>query len=452
MAQASSPSRDPGASRGAHVGPPLPTGTLIAFIIAVLAIVLVAVLSYGALESSLDSSRRVTHTLQTVEQLQALLSTLQDAETGQRGFLLSGNETYLVPYTNASAALDNEFINARRLLVGNSEQLARLDILQRLAADKMSELAQTISMRRGGDSAGALALVRTNRGKEAMERARATIAEMQQNERGALTIRQAEWLNTSSVSALVVLGGSGLLLALVSAAAMKTSRDYRIRQTQVWARTGQMGLAARIQGEQLLETLGNHVLAYLAGFLDARIGAVFVAEPENRLRRVAGYGLVKDTRSATMQLGEGSLGQAAQENRVIHIREVPADYMIVNSSVGHSTPREIVITPTSVDGIVYGAVELGFFRRLRLEDLELREEELRVNNEELEEQGRTLRESRAQLESQQAELEQINSQLEEQAQTLEDQKRRSRGRTRIWPPSPWSCSARTSTRASSWRT
>jgi CheY-like chemotaxis protein/CHASE3 domain sensor protein len=432
---------------------------LIAFIIAVLAIVLVAVLSYGALESSLDSSRRVTHTLQTVEQLQALLSTLQDAETGQRGFLLSGNETYLVPYTNASAALDNEFINARRLLVGNSEQLARLDILQRLAADKMSELAQTISMRRGGDSAGALALVRTNRGKEAMERARATIAEMQQNERGALTIRQAEWLNTSSVSALVVLGGSGLLLALVSAAAMKTSRDYRIRQTQVWARTGQMGLAARIQGEQLLETLGNHVLAYLAGFLDARIGAVFVAEPENRLRRVAGYGLVKDTRSATMQLGEGSLGQAAQENRVIHIREVPADYMIVNSSVGHSTPREIVITPTSVDGIVYGAVELGFFRRLRLEDLELlarisetlgiavraskdrtrleellaetqrqgeelqmNQEELRVTNEELEVQADALKESQSQLESQQVQLEQSNAQLEEQAQILEHQR------------------------------
>jgi CHASE3 domain sensor protein len=149
----------------------LPTGTLIAFIIAVLAIILVAALSYGALESSLESSRRVAHTLQVVEQFQALLSTLQDAETGQRGYLLTGNETYLGPYTNARDALANEFANARRLLAGNSEQLAHLDILQRVSADKMAELEQTISMRRGGDAAGALALVRTNRGREAMEHA-----------------------------------------------------------------------------------------------------------------------------------------------------------------------------------------------------------------------------------------------------------------------------------------
>ncbi len=458
MAQASN-SRISGAFRGANVGPPLPTGTLIAFVIAVLAIVLVAALSYGALESSLESSQRVTHTLQTVEQLQALLSTLQDAETGQRGFLLTGNETYLVPYTNASAALSNEFSNARALLAGSSEQLAHLAVLQRLASDKMDELGKTIAMRRGGDAAGALAMVRTNRGKEAMERARAVIAEMRQDEHGALAVRQAEWLRASSVSSVVVLGGSGLLLALVAAAALRTSRDYRLRQTQVWVRIGQMGLATRIQGEQLLETLGNHILAYLAEYLDARIGAVFVAESENRLRRVAGYGFIEGTQSATVHLGEGSLGQAAQEKRVIHMREVPADYMLVSSSVGAATPREIVITPTTIDGIVYGAVELGFFRRLRSDDLELlarisetlgvavrgskdrtrleellaetqrqgeelqmNQEELRVTNEELEVQADALKESQSRLESQQLQLEQSNAQLEEQAQILEHQR------------------------------
>jgi CheY-like chemotaxis protein/signal transduction histidine kinase/CHASE3 domain sensor protein len=425
----------------------------------VLAIILVAALSYGALESSLESSRRVTHTLQVVEQLQALLSTLQDAETGQRGYLLTGNETYLGPYTNAKDALPNELGNARALLAGNSAQLANLDIFERVAADKMQELAQTISTRRGGDAAGALALVRTNRGREAMERARATIAEMQQIERHSLALRQAEWLNASGVSSFVVLGGSGLLLALVVAAALRTSREYRLRQTQVWSRVGQMGLTTRIQGEQRLDALGDLVLSYLIDYLDARIGAVFVTDSENRLRRVAGYGVVEGTRSTTLRLGEGSLGQAAKENRVIHMRDVPADYMTVNSSVGRATPREIAITPTSVDGIVYGAVELGFFRRLRSADLELlariaetlgvalrasrdrtrleellaetqrqgeelqmNQEELRVTNEELEVQADALRDSQSQLESQQVQLEQSNAQLEEQAQILERQR------------------------------
>src|ERR1700722_18995470 len=196
MAQAPT-SLDPSAFRGAHVGPPLPAGTLIAFLVAVLAIILVAGLSYGALESSLESAQRVTHTLQIVEQLQEILSTLQDAETGQRGFLLTSNETYLAPYNNASAAIDGELANARKLLANNPAQLARLAILQRVVSDKMSELAQTVAMKRAGDATGALAAVRTNRGRDAMERARSTIAEMRQTEGTALATRQAEWLSAS---------------------------------------------------------------------------------------------------------------------------------------------------------------------------------------------------------------------------------------------------------------
>jgi len=63
-------------------------------------------------------------------------------------------------------------------------------------------------------------------------------------------------------------------------AAMKTSRDYRARQTLAWVRAGQMGLNARIQGEQRLETLGDNVLHYLADYLQAQIGTIFVSESE----------------------------------------------------------------------------------------------------------------------------------------------------------------------------
>ncbi len=131
----------------------------------------------------------------------------------------------------------------------------------------------------------------------------------------------------------------------------------------------------------------------------------------------------------------------------------------MTSQLGRATPTEILIAPATVDRVVYGVLELGFFRRLSAADLELLEraseslgvavrssrdrtrleellgetqrqaeelqtqqEELRVNNEELEEQGRVLRESQVRLETQQAELEQINSHLEEQTQRLEDQK------------------------------
>jgi len=366
----SSNAPDPGLSRGAHLGPPLPTGTLIAFLVAVLAIILVACLSYGAMVGSVASARRVAHTLEVTEQLQALLSTLQDAETGQRGFLLTGHEDYLVPYTNAKAALAGEFKGAHRLIDGNPQQQRRLESLEQVAAEKMQELGETVALRRAGDAAGALTIVRTNRGKEAMERARALIAEMQRDERGTLAARQAEWLTAASVSSIVVLGGSSLLLILVGAAAVKTSRDYRARQTLAWVRAGQMGLNARIQGEQRLETLGDNVLAYLADYLQAQIGTVFVAEAK-QLRRIAAYALPEGAQRDLIQFGEGSLGQAAKENHVLHVRDVPAGYLHIGSSLGHSQPRELLVAPATADGIVEAVVELGFFRRLLPADLEL---------------------------------------------------------------------------------
>jgi signal transduction histidine kinase/DNA-binding response OmpR family regulator/CHASE3 domain sensor protein len=420
---------------------------------------LVAILSYGALQGSADSARRVTHTLEVLEQLQALLSTLQDAETGQRGFMLTGEETYLEPYTIAQAALPGELKSAHALIVGNPEQQRRLDALEHDAAEKMQELGATVALRRQGDAAGALKILRTNRGKEAMERIRETVAEMQHDARGVLVTRQREWLNAASVSSIVVLGGSGLLLILVAAAAFRTSRDYRARQTQAWIRAGQMGISARVQGEQRLDTLGDNVLGFLADYLDVQVGAVFVADSENPLLRVASYAIPKGTHSAAVAHGDGLLGQAAKENRVLHVRDVPQDYLVVGSSLGSGKPRELLVAPASIDGVVHAVMELGFFRhilpvdrellsrisetlgvavraskdRTRLEkllaqtqhqgeELQMQQEELRVTNEELEVQAEALKNSQAQLEAQQVELEQTNSQLEEQAQALEHQK------------------------------
>ena len=64
------------------------------------------------------------------------------------------------------------------------------------------------------------------------------------------------------------------------------SRDYRARGVQAWLRTGQMGLASRMQGEQRLETLGDNVLQFLAEYLSAQVGTVYVSDYDGSFRRV----------------------------------------------------------------------------------------------------------------------------------------------------------------------
>ncbi len=165
--------------RGAHTRLPLPRNTLAGFVLAVLAVIFIGVVSYQSLVSRRSSAELVTHTLQVMEQLQALLSTMKDAETGQRGYLLTNIESYLEPYNNARAEYEGEITKLRELQADNSAQLQRLSTLEKFSTDKMTELAQTIEQHRAGDAAVALAVVKTNRGRAAMDHIRTVVAQMQ---------------------------------------------------------------------------------------------------------------------------------------------------------------------------------------------------------------------------------------------------------------------------------
>jgi signal transduction histidine kinase/CheY-like chemotaxis protein/CHASE3 domain sensor protein len=437
---------------------PLPPKTLIGFLLAVVAVAIIALLSYQSLQTTRVTAANLTQTVEVLGRLEGLLSTLKDAETGQRGFLLTGEESYLAPYTDAKDALPDEIRSMRALLGNRSEQLHRLDALESLANLKMAELESTVVARRAGKPDAALAVVRTDRGKIYMDRIRASVSEMEANERQLIARRAEESQNAATVSLAVTLGGSGVLLFLIGGAAVVASRDFRRRQSQAWIRIGQMGLSEQMQGDQPLDKLGNNLLGFLAGFVEAQVGAIYIAEA-GQYQRFAGYAIPADEPVAAVRPGDGLVGQAAKDKRALRVRAVPAGYLPIASGIGKGTPNELVVVPASIDGVVQAVVELGFFGatdedqrellsrasesiavavraakdRQRLEELlqetqqqaeELQAgaEELRVSNEELEEQGRALRESQAHLEVQQSELEQVNSQLEEQAQLLEHQK------------------------------
>jgi CheY-like chemotaxis protein/CHASE3 domain sensor protein len=429
-----------------------------AFLIAVAAVLTLAALSYMSVQSTAASARSLTKSVEVLAQFQTVLSTLKDAETGQRGYLLTGRESYLEPFSSAKGALAGEFRALHILIDDDPAQRKRLESLETLAADKMDELGETVDLRRSAEPEKALALVRTDRGKNLMDGIRGVVDETEASERQLLAAHTARWQSAATVSFAVTWGGSAVLLFLIAAAAAFASRDYRARRLESWLRGGQIGLSELMQGDQPLDKLGHNTLGFLAAYMDAQVGAVLIAE-SGHFRRVAGFALPAGLDVDVIRPGDGLAGQAARENRPLCVRDVPPGYLPIGSSVGSGPPGELLIAPASIDGMVHAVVELGFFGttdsaqrqllervsepiavavrasndRNRLEELlqetqrqaqelQTREEELRVNNEELEEQGRTLRESRTQLESQQAELEQINAQLEEQAQVLEHQK------------------------------
>lgn len=436
---------------------PLPVPSMVGFGVAIVAVALIAWFSFQAMETRATTAGRVTQATQAIEQINALLSHMKDAETGQRGYLIVGQEPYLRPYTDARVNLAATFAQLEKLFADAPQQLERVHRLQRYADLKLEELAQTIALRRAGDGPGALAIVVSDRGKDAMDGLRTLAEETLREEQARRAARQADWQEAVDYSSHVQGAGAATLLVLILVSAGIAVREHRSREDEIWLRAGQAGMAERVQGEHRLEALGETVLGYLAQYLDAQVGALYLAERDGSFRRLAAFAVPAG--SPQVRPGEGLLGQAAKARRALRVTEVPAGYLPISSTLGSADPRELVVAPAQVDGRVHALVELGFARKLQpvdelllsrmsetlaiavrtshdrtrleelleetqrqAEELQAQQEELRVSNEELEEQGRALRESQAQLEVQQAELEQSNAQLEEQAQQMEVQK------------------------------
>ena len=447
-------------SRMSRFGPVLPPRTFVGFAAAIVMVVLIAFFGYRSLGSQEDSVALTTHTMQVIQRVDGLLSSLKDAETGQRGFLLTNRETYLQPYDDARANIPGQLQELRRLTANSPRQLELLTQIDHFTEAKLAELQQTLELQRAGKPQDAVALMLTDRGKITMDRVRDLVQQFLDEDRNVLAGRIQASRAATQLTLVVTVGGAAILFVLIMAAAFLTSRDFLTQQTEAWLQAGQSALAERMQGEQRLELLGDNVLNFVARYLDATVAAVYINEVGGRLRRMAGFAVpASKSDSDVLRSGDGLAGQALKENRIVKVDEVPDGYLPVASALGEGKPKHLLIVPASDAGVVQAVIELGFFRsllpsdheflrrtqesiaiavrsskdRTRLmelleetqrqsEELQTQQEELRVANEELAEQGQVLKESQVRLESQQAELEQTNSQLEEQASILESQR------------------------------
>jgi signal transduction histidine kinase/DNA-binding response OmpR family regulator/CHASE3 domain sensor protein len=417
----------------------------------------VAYLNFQTLK---QDSALVVHSGDTLSALEDVLYTVRDAETGQRGYLLTGKDSYLGPYNAAMQEIGSRFDLLRRLTLDNPAQQDRLGTLKQHIDAKLAELRQTIELRQTQGQAAALAIVQSDRGKQDMDAVRNEVSAMEQEEIDLRAKRLAEMAEAYWRSILGGIISSLLGLGLTGVVGFLILRSEAARRREDWLQTGRVGLSKAMLGDQQINELGDNILSYLCRYLDAHAGAAFSRDRNGPYRRMSTYGVPADTKILDhFASGDGLLGQAAVDGRSILVRDVPDGYLAIGSAFGEGKPRHLVVAPAIVDGSTNAVLEFGFVHPLKedalslleqmsegigiavrsanyraelqnfleetqrqAEELQAQGEELRVSNEELEEQGRALKESRSRLELQQAELEQTNSQLEEQAQQLENQR------------------------------
>ena len=144
-----------------------------------------------------------------------MLSTLQDAETGQRGYLLTGVESYLEPFKNANQKIHIVLDDLRTLTADNPRQQEELDRIGPLVHEKFNELIKTISLLKTEGLDIALALVQTDRGKIVMDQIRSHIANMEAEENALLAKRKDYALRLADLN-LIVDGVGFIVIVLIA--------------------------------------------------------------------------------------------------------------------------------------------------------------------------------------------------------------------------------------------
>jgi len=196
----------------------------------------------------------VQHTLGVEKKLSQLLSSIQDAESGNRGFLLTGDEIHLQVYDRAVAVIEGEF-NDLKTLAENDEGLQRsLASLRPVVQDRLALLQQGIELRRSGGLDAAVRHVRTNRGHDVMQQVRAGIAQLQAVEANSLQERSAAARRLIRAASLAATAGIVLIIFAIAGWIWNQRRDARRLAIETAER---QEAEAQLRQLQKIEALGQ---------------------------------------------------------------------------------------------------------------------------------------------------------------------------------------------------
>jgi signal transduction histidine kinase/CheY-like chemotaxis protein len=195
----------------------------------------------------------VRHSLEVRAQLTRVLSLVQSAETGQRGYLLTGQDLYLGPYQMALGQLPDVLQRTQDLASDNPEQIKNLTQLRQLIQDKLAELGATVNAYKAGHSDAALAIVNSDKGFQLMQEIRLSIGNMQSEEDQLLATRQT----VAARSGTMLQAGVAVAFLLICAAGFLMARFTRESFAALTAARDRLALANR----QLLDQVTRREVA-----------------------------------------------------------------------------------------------------------------------------------------------------------------------------------------------
>jgi signal transduction histidine kinase/CheY-like chemotaxis protein len=194
------------------------------------------------------------HALQIGQSVARLELLLQDAETGQRGYLITLRESYLAPYLKAASGVPGELDTLSRLTAGSPQQAVAMTAIREDVTAKLGELAETIELARQGDKPGALGIVLGDTGKVVMDRIRATLDQLSSEEAAKLAGQQTV-IDQSGHQVRYIIWAAAALIIVLGALIFVTFRRYtrELEASHVELQTNNAALVSEIATRKAIE-------------------------------------------------------------------------------------------------------------------------------------------------------------------------------------------------------
>jgi PAS domain S-box-containing protein len=293
----------------------------------------------------------VNHTLQVRFELAQIELLLADAETGQRGYLYTGDPKYLAPYNDAVATLESHLQHLAQLTAENPHQQQHIGTLRELANLKLQELTQTISLVRAGKSDDARSIVLSDRGLMLMNDFRHEIDQMQQEEITLGATRDAAYQRSLNVLIACIylataVAAAGLVVLAYFILRERSARERHARELQEreeWFRVTLTSI-----GDAVIATDGNGVVTFLNSTAEALTGVPVVAARGKKIEEV--FPIFNEV---TGNVTENPVVKVMSLGKVVGL----ANHTVLRHRDGHLIPIEDSAAPIRDDhGAIIGVV------------------------------------------------------------------------------------------------
>lgn len=393
---------------------------LVSSSISMLILIVSSTASYLSIRSLLDSNQMVNHTHEVIYNVNSATMVMVDAQTGMRGFLVSGREDFLKRYTNAETEANSYLEKLEALTEDNTSQQKSIEELMPLKRLFFDYLAERIEEKRRGESVEATDL---DLGRRHMDNIRIIFKRMENQEQALLKERVSSSEKYGNYSLILIIAAALIailisilffarilsdftarlklqkelekseadtaerikIISTVAGQIAKGNYDIRVEYTESdalggiteslnnmasslqesfitlsneeWLQAGVAELSNVMIGEKTLEQLTKDIVHYLATYTNSNAGVMYLLEGSD-LHTIASYSYISNKDREHFKLGEGLTGQAALSGQVLELKSITPEDIKISYALGEAKPAHVVAVPL-MDEKTNGVVELA---------------------------------------------------------------------------------------------